>query len=665
MEDGQRLLNQKNSTTLNFTGHFFNKSHIASLFGFQFNRIGNIFVFLCKRHAMKTLPLFFTLITGLIAYSQQPLPTETSTLFSGSGVCESCHIAGTGVLTTQTGRDISPLTLWRSTMMANASKDPLWQAKVSAESIENPALQAIIETKCTSCHAPLGKTEAFHLGATSFLLSEATEDPLSMDGVSCTLCHQVRSEGLYHDSTFTANFPLDDSHEIFGPYQNPVAQPMFNQTGFNPVYSEHIGESRLCATCHTLFTPYLDNQGNVAGTFPEQTPFLEWRNSSYVDDKSCQQCHMPAVNEEMLLSVSPPWLSELRSPVYEHELTGGNAFMIRMLKENSNELQIAASPLHLDSTISKSINTLQSAVELSMENLVSDDSLRLSVMLKNVSGHKFPTGFPSRRAWVYLRVENNTGSVIFESGDWDENGIILDGALSWQQHHNTINDDSKVQIYQALMKDVDDNLTYILLRGAAYLKDNRIPPTGYIPGGPDDDNIAIHGFAEADVDFNRFSNGNHGSGADIISYSIPLNNETEFDVTVKVCYQTIDPHFAQNLSEYDTPQANTFENMYNQASNEPEIIAEISEAIQITGIERQNDRSLNIIPNPTSGSAIIISGEVNLYEGNISVFSLSGEEQIIYTKNKNTIDLHDLSSGIYIYRFCDHGEIYTGKIIKK
>ncbi|MEZ4765321.1 MAG: hypothetical protein R3C26_19700 [Calditrichia bacterium] len=39
-------------------------------------------------------------------------------------------------------------------MMANA-KDPLFRAKVSAEVAENPALQAVIEDKCTTCHAPI------------------------------------------------------------------------------------------------------------------------------------------------------------------------------------------------------------------------------------------------------------------------------------------------------------------------------------------------------------------------------------------------------------------------------------------------------------------------------------------------------------------------------
>jgi hypothetical protein len=56
----------------------------------------------------------------------QTLPTQTSTLFSGSGNCAVCHHPGapnTGALKDAQGNDISPVTLWRSTMMANALKD--------------------------------------------------------------------------------------------------------------------------------------------------------------------------------------------------------------------------------------------------------------------------------------------------------------------------------------------------------------------------------------------------------------------------------------------------------------------------------------------------------------------------------------------------------------
>ena len=64
--------------------------------------------------------------------SQTELPTETSTLFSGSGNCILCHQSN-GSAMTWNGIDVSPITYWRSTMMGNASKDPLWRAMVAEE----------------------------------------------------------------------------------------------------------------------------------------------------------------------------------------------------------------------------------------------------------------------------------------------------------------------------------------------------------------------------------------------------------------------------------------------------------------------------------------------------------------------------------------------------
>ena len=53
--------------------------------------------------------------------------------FSGSGICAFCHSG----LTDEVGNDVSNDAHWRSTMMANASKDPLWQAKIGVLFLNN------------------------------------------------------------------------------------------------------------------------------------------------------------------------------------------------------------------------------------------------------------------------------------------------------------------------------------------------------------------------------------------------------------------------------------------------------------------------------------------------------------------------------------------------
>ncbi|MBK7942105.1 MAG: hypothetical protein IPJ87_09570 [Flavobacteriales bacterium] len=96
----------------------------------------------------------------------QGLAVGQNTYFMASGNCEGCHghdpMEYAGV--DSNGVDVNVVDDWRSSMMANSARDPFWRAKVSHEGLVNPALQGIIEDKCTSCHAPMGRHDKFLTG---------------------------------------------------------------------------------------------------------------------------------------------------------------------------------------------------------------------------------------------------------------------------------------------------------------------------------------------------------------------------------------------------------------------------------------------------------------------------------------------------------------------
>lgn len=115
-------------------------------------------------------------------------------------LCAACH-TGSGSIMFEDGVDISPVSEWRSTMMANAATDPIWRAAVSAEVVEHPQLQSVIENKCTRCHGPLAHAEAEFAGELPYSMADLIANELALDGVSCTLCHQVDE----------VNFGQDDS----------------------------------------------------------------------------------------------------------------------------------------------------------------------------------------------------------------------------------------------------------------------------------------------------------------------------------------------------------------------------------------------------------------------------------------------------------------------
>ena len=74
----------------------------------------------------------------------------------------------------------------------------------------------------------------------------------------------------------------------FGPYADPEQDTMRGASGYTPQLGAQTQSADLCAACHTLFTPTLDATGAVVGTFPEQTPYLEWQHSSFGGGLPCQ-----------------------------------------------------------------------------------------------------------------------------------------------------------------------------------------------------------------------------------------------------------------------------------------------------------------------------------------------------------------------------------------
>ena len=161
------------------------------------------------------------------------LATFTSDNFVGSGNCAVCH----SELSDEAGNDVSNDSHWRSAMMANSAKDPFWQAKVSSEVARNSTLKAVIEDKCANCHTPMVHEETSAKGESVVLLTDGILHPdnphnvPAMDGVSCTLCHQIQDLDLGENESFSGGYVIDTEavspdRPIFGPFEDQFEQLM-------------------------------------------------------------------------------------------------------------------------------------------------------------------------------------------------------------------------------------------------------------------------------------------------------------------------------------------------------------------------------------------------------------------------------------------------------
>ncbi len=463
---------------------------------------------------------------------------ERVEMFTPSFSC-TCHDG----LRDSKGNDVSILTEWSQSMMAHASKDPYWRAKVSSEVEKFPELKDVIEEKCARCHMPMAsyqaKSDGVDIDIRAFLSSGNSYSDLANDGVSCTLCHQILPDNFGNDESFSGNFVIDTKtkkpdRRIFGPFVPAMTRAMRNSVGFTPEEGKHVEKAELCAICHTLYTPYLDDKGNVAGEFPEQTPYLEWMNSNYNPNIPCQKCHMPQTSG-VKVSTRPPNMPE-RSPFFRHVFAGANAQMLKLMNAENGA--------------KKAEEMLRSFIKLKITSAEKSGSeLKVVVRVENNAGHKFPTGFPSRRAWIHLTVRDADGRIVFESGKY-ESGKILGEDSPYEPHHDLILNQDDVQIYEAVMIDLNGNVTQTLLRASDYIKDNRIPPKGFDKENADYD-IAVKGKAEGDENFL--------GGYDTVTYIIPVTDgKLPYKVEAELLYQSVSYPFLKDLEKTQTTEITQF-----------------------------------------------------------------------------------------------------------
>lgn len=478
-------------------------------------------------------------------------PSFTSTHFSGSQNCASCH---DGITDTNNSEDVSIVQAWKGTMMDHASIDPLYLAKVASEVQRNPNFKEVIEDKCSRCHMPMANVEAGFAGDPIAISGDGFTNPnnphydAAREGVSCTLCHQIEDtpelgtvEGTSGGFVIADNTGSD--RVTYGPYTAPKTQPMINQVEFTPTYSAHMNDSKLCASCHNLDTPVIDVTTNTltGSTFPEQAPYTEWEYSDFNGTKSCQECHMPQSEGSVIISTQGN-VGE-RSPFYQHQFLGANSYMLDILKNNITKLGSSADVATFEKSITNTKEFLKASADVNITSTsFTEGALQFSVKVTNHSGHKFPTSIPIRRAWLHVTVTNTANqSIIFESGAMNDNYQIIgvdDSPTSvYQEHHEEIDDASEVQVYEAIMRDTAGNQTYTLLNASSYIKDNRLLPTGYKSTTPA--NAQPYGKAIDDDDF--------VGGSDTVVYEVENLPDSEYEVTVTLKYQTVSYGFMQDL----------------------------------------------------------------------------------------------------------------------
>jgi hypothetical protein len=397
-----------------------------------------------------------------------------------------------------------PYQNWQGSMMAHASRDPLFLANLVIANQD----AADSGDLCLRCHISRGWLAGRSVPTDGSRMLE--EDRI---GVSCDLCHRM-VDPVYRPGVSPTNdveilaalsFPgtnyasamyvIDFTGRQRGPFTNSVAPHAWVASAFHR-------SANFCGTCHDVSNPvFTKDESGVYQLNPLDQPspnmsphaagvvertYSEWLASAYNSSNGvyapafagartngmvsiCQDCHLHAVvgyGANTNINADAP----LRDDLPLHDMTGGSTWIPGLLTNlyPTAVTNIAA----IQAGIARATYILQNAATLA----VGDSDNVLTVTVTNECGHKLPTGYPEgRRIWLNVQFYDQDGSLMKESGAYNAtNGVLTrDAEAKVYEVHPGID----TNISGILGLPADPSLHFVL--NNRIYEDNRIPPRGF------------------------------------------------------------------------------------------------------------------------------------------------------------------------------------------
>ncbi len=514
--------------------------------------------------------------------------------------CSDCH---GGFIDGNNPSDLEylPHATWAGSMMANATRDPLFWAAVDIANQDVPGIGDF----CIRCHSPNGFYKGHTkngLGNLSYAngceltgtLTSIENQNNDYQGVNCHFCHRQDPQGPNAEpiNLKNSNIWLDDqncdnpdSSSNFGPCRKgPYNPPIFEFHAWEA--SSFIKQGAYCGSCHNVSSPEITTNGvttiakklwdkgaETAIAMPIEKTYDEWNSSLYADlifvdsfnvnpslelplltqGKTCQDCHMPQADHPNARAALQTPLGSRAGDLKTHELVGGNSWMPQVLKSlygaDLDESTFSRSDA-FDRTTNAALNMLQNKSAAIETSIITSDSSSAQVKVKvtNLTGHKLPTGYPEgRRMWIHLVAKDNLDNTIYESGAYD----LITAVLT---------EDSDVKVYesqQGIWDEINNECDFIekgkkqfhFALNNCILKDNRIPPLGFTGGN----NIELKPVGIT-YPFRPGSNSQQLVNYDETTYNIAIPNATPLPIaiTATLKYQTASKDYIEFLAEEST-----------------------------------------------------------------------------------------------------------------
>ncbi|MBI2061654.1 MAG: hypothetical protein HYT87_18090 [Nitrospirae bacterium] len=253
---------------------------------------------------------------------------------------------------------------WRNTMHAQSYSEPIFQM------VFHQVASEADRRSCLVCHAPLAqRTGDFTL-----------DDPITREGVTCDVCHTVSN---LPEVGSPGSLVLSPGKTKRGPF----AAEELTEKGHKNEYSPAHLKSEFCGACHEVVNKH---------GFHVMSTFTEWAEGPYPHSGTqCQNCHMP---------------DDVRFPIVDSDVVAS--------------IKTATSHGFMGG---HSLIQVEKAAEIALVAEKTKKSIEAIVYVTNKeSGHKLPTGIPTRQLVLTVRLLDEDRRRVLEEKTADFRRVVAD-----------------------------------------------------------------------------------------------------------------------------------------------------------------------------------------------------------------------------------------------
>ncbi len=295
---------------------------------------------------------------------------------------------------------------------------------------------------CAGCHDPVAL-----LSGNKNVNVEGLTSVGADEGVSCVVCHSIVQTDVRGNADYTVSQPVRYVGELKDGAVNKwvsdflirVYPRQHKETFARPLYKT----AEYCGACHKQF---IDEEVNQIGWVQLQNQYDNWRKSRWYHEGdatktiTCRECHMAlAPSTDPASGDTADYNRQADDGKHRsHRFLAANQVMPLLMDLPGAKEHVALTEAWLRGEIEipeiADKWTAGPVIRLELngpESVNPGDPVNVQVILTNSkTGHGFPTGpLDIIRSWVELVVKDETGEVVYKTGQPDEQGNMTEGTI--------------------------------------------------------------------------------------------------------------------------------------------------------------------------------------------------------------------------------------------